>query len=217
MMMWIVAACAALSIGVCLPLYGHYKVIKPGLSLIYKALGTACALIPAISGAVPTGKTAWFCVAALILCILGDVFLELQFFLGVGFFLSGHICYIMWFYACISLPPVLSAVLPVLVVTAAGIAYGFRKEIGKKRMLPFLTYMLFLSVMAAFAISYGLVTLRMDGLFSLAGGILFVVSDFMVLYQTLRPTEKWFGHILMVLYYAGQLLIASGCMARAIL
>ena len=216
-MVWIVIACMALSIGVCLPLYRRYKITKLGLSLTYKALGTACALIPAISGAVPLGEAAWFCVAALVLCILGDIFLELQFFLGVGFFMLGHICYIMWFFSCISLPRTLSAVLPVLVVTAAGIAYGFRKEIGKKRMLPFVTYMLFLSVMASFAICYGLITLRADGLLSLAGGVFFVVSDFFVLYQTLRPTQKWFGYVTMVLYYAGQLLIASGCMARAIL
>lgn len=216
-MIWIIVACAALSIGVCLPLFLRYKVIRPGWSLVYKALGTACALIPAISGAVPLGESAWFCVAALILCVMGDVFIDMHFFLGAGFFLLGHICYIAWFYSCIGLTSTLAVVLASLLAAGAGILWIFREEIGKKQLLPFVVYLLFLSGSTSFAISFGLSAARLDGLLSLSGGILFFVSDLMLFYRTLRPAPKWFGGALMVLYYAAQVLLGSGCMARAML
>ena len=215
-MYWMIAACWILCLGVCLPMMFRYRPVNRKLSLTFKALATCCALLLAVCGAAGMGESAWFCVAGLALCVVADVLLDISFMPGMGVFLAGHICYCAWFYARVGVTKVHAIALICFLFFGACLLYTFRKDIGKKRMLPFGAYILFLSMMASSAIAYGVTAGNLPALLSLAGGFLFLVSDCMVFYKLMKPMPAWYSVVLMVLYEIAQLLIGTACFLLAV-
>lgn len=209
--MWIAAGCALVCLGICLPLFMHYKVTKHTLGVCFKGLGTLCALVPALIAALKLSPACWLCAAALFLHVAADVLLEYQFIWGMGSFLLGHVCYIGFF---MKLFPLSLAHLICAVVLGLGFFFLLSKQkerIGKN-MLPFACYGAVLCLMGACAIAGGGSAGTVQGLMIALGAALFLFSDGLLLRRLLYPTGKLSDWIVMTTYYAAQLLIGAACL-----
>ena len=173
--MWILLACAALCLGVCLPLFLRYKPRKPYLAAAFKSLGTLCALVPALVAAIRLDPVYWFFVLALLLHAAADYLLEFWFFFGIGAFLLGHLCYVI---GLLKLFPLSAAHLVLLLCFGAYLGWLFyrhRKAIGKQ-MLPFAVYGLVLCLMASCGIAGGATSYSVRGVMVMVGAALFFFS-----------------------------------------
>ncbi len=209
--MWIAAGCALLSLGGCLPLYMHYKALRPALGICFKALGTFCAVIPALIAALKLTPLCWLCAAALCLHVAADVVLEFQFIWGMGCFMLGHICYIAFFLK--RFPPSLAHL---VCAVALGLGLFFlltkQKEGIGKNMLPFASYGVMLCLLGACAIGGGGHAGNLQGVMIALGAALFLFSDGLLFRNLLYPGGKEMDWAIMGTYYAGQLLLGASCL-----
>lgn len=204
---WIVPA-AILSLGLCLPMFMHCKAKKlAAQSQCWKAMGTLCALALALGGALPSGGSRWLGAAALLLCTIADVMLERKFYVGMGFFMGGHLCYIAWFLQRQHLGSFQLIVFGALLAAAVCLILGLRPLL-KGKLAPYSAYAGILITMCACGI--GCVTDGTAGIFTAVGAVLFVISDMMVCWETLRPTSTAFDWMAMALYYTAQLCLGAG-------
>ena len=151
--MWVYAVCA-LALFVCLPFFLYYKRrLRYRLAALYKTLGTLCAACLALTASLRLDPRCWICFAALILHAAADYLLEFNLFLGAGFFLAGHICYIGFFSFLfpVSAVHLISAVC-FLSVTAV-LLWRWRSSAGKRLPL-FGVYGVILSITCACAVAY---------------------------------------------------------------
>ncbi len=196
---------------VCLPLFMHYKrSLRIRLASLYKATGTLCALIPALVAAIRLDPRCYICVAALLLYAVADYALEFRTFLGAGFFIAGHVCYIAFF---LQLFPVSVAHLVCLVMLFAVLVfvlYKNRKEIGKQ-LLPFAVYGGVLCMMASCAVGC-ISSFTLKGILIAVGGSLFFISDYILLHRALYPAGIGVSWIIMITYYSAQLLVGISCL-----
>ena len=96
--MWWIAGVCAICLLLCLPFFLHYKKnLRFKLAAAFKVCGTLCAASFALIAAIRLDSRCWICFAALILHATADYFLEFSLYIGAGFFLAGHICYIAFF------------------------------------------------------------------------------------------------------------------------
>ncbi len=196
---------------VCLPLFMHYKQhLQYRLASLYKSTGTLCALIPALVAAIRLDPRCYICVAAIGLHAAADYALEFNMYLGAGLFMAGHICYIAFFLQLFPLSPVHIAGLICLFAIFAFVLYRNRKVVGKQ-MLPFAVYGSVLCVMTASALGC-MSSFVPQGMMIAAGGTLFFISDAILLHRALYPAGKAVSWIIMVTYYAAQLLIGLSCL-----
>ncbi len=209
--MYIVLACAAVSLLICMPLYLHYKPIRLSLAVCFKALGTVCALVCALIAALKLDPLYWAAAGALALHSAADVVLEYQFLAGAGLFLLGHICYIALF---LRLFP-LTAAMPVCLVIFLGLLffllYKNRSLVGKN-MVPCAVYGAVLSLMASLSIAGGASAASAGGLMAAVGAALFVFSDGLIFRALLRPDLPRPDLLIMLTYYAAQLLLGGSCL-----
>ena len=201
----------ALCLLICLPLYMYYKQSpRFHLALLFKSTGTLCAMIPALVAAIRLDPCCYICAAGLLVCAAADYLLELSMYLGAGFFIAGHICYIAFF---LRLFPI-SALHFICLIACFGIIayvlYQNRQAIGK-RMPFFAIYGVVLSVMTACAIG-SMASFTLQGILLAAGGALFFVSDSILLHRTLYPAGNAVSWVIMITYYAAQLLIGLSCL-----
>jgi len=209
--MWILLACAALCLGVCLPLFFRYKPRKPYLAAAFKSLGTLCALVPALVAALRLDPQYWFFVLALLLHAAADYLLEFWFFFGVGAFLLGHLCYVV---CLLKLFPLSAAHLVLLICFGAYLVWLFyrhRKAIGKQ-MLPFAVYALVLCLMASCGIAGGATSYSVKGVMIMLGAALFFFSDHTLFLSMLNTRRKHMDLLIMVTYYLAQLLLGGSCL-----
>ena len=197
-----IALAAAIALWLCLPMFLKMKVLHPKQGLMWKGLGTTCALALAVAGASLAGGDRWLCVAALALCVAADVLLEIQFFAGMGMFIAGHVCYIAWFLRRAPLGMAQLVIFAALLLCASVLLIRWSKSIGT-RMAPFTTYAMILSMMGACGIAC--VTGGLPGVLTACGAAMFAVSDGMVCKEVLMPVSKMFDRNAMILYYAAQL------------
>ena len=202
----------ALCLLVCLPLFMYYKrSLRLHLASMYKSTGTLCAMIPALVAAIRLDPRCYICVAALAFYAIADYTLEFHTFLGAGFFIAGHVCYIAFFLQLFPVSAIHLAALLCLFAVLAFTLYRNRKEIGKQ-LPPFAVYGGVLCIMAACAIGC-MSSFDQQGIMIAAGGTLFFISDYILLHRTLYPAGKSVSWIIMVTYYAAQLLIGLSCLA----
>ena len=209
--MWIAAGCALLGLGVCLPLYLHYKALRPALGICFKALGTCCALVPALIAALKLNSLCWVCAAALCLHVAADVVLEFQFIWGMGCFMLGHICYIAFF---LKLFPPTAAHLVCALAQGLGLFFLLTKQKDRvgKNMLPFACYGGMLCLMGSCAIAGGGSAGTLQGILVALGGALFLFSDGLLFRNLLYPGGRPMDWAIMSTYYAAQLLIGASCL-----
>ena len=209
-MLW--AGCvSALSLLVCLPLFMHYKAaLRYRLAASYKALGTLCAACLVLIAAVRLDPRCWVCFAGIMLHVFADWFLEFNLFLGTGFFLTGHICYIAFFTTLFPVSTVHLVCAVFLLVLTGVLFYRWRDQIGK-RMILFSVYAAILAIMASCAIG-GLTGHTLQGQLIALGGALFFISDSMVCARLLFSAGRSVDWIIMILYYCAQLLFGIACL-----
>jgi uncharacterized membrane protein YhhN len=176
-------------------------VAKP-LTLIV-LIGVAVALDPEDGT-----QRGWF-VAALVLCLAGDVFLMLpneQFVAGLASFLLGHVAYVVGFtledgFSAFGLVP------GVVVVVVAGAILGRRVLSAVRRgsetelVGPVVAYIAVISAMVACAIGSG------DPV-AVAGAVLFYGSDLTIALTRFERPRPWGPLTIMVTYHLAQALLA---------
>ena len=209
-MLWVYAV-AGLAMFVCLPFYMYYKkALRWRVALSYKVLGTLCAASFALIAAIRLDEHCWICFAALMLHAAADAFLEYNLYLGAGFFLAGHVCYISFFLHLFPVSVTHLAIALCLLALVAVLFRRWRETIGK-RMPLFAVYAGVLSVMCAFAIA-GLTGHTLQGQLIAAGGALFYFSDALLLGRLLFSADRSVDWVIMITYYAAQLLFGVSCL-----
>lgn len=170
-------------------------VCKP--AVMVALVGVALALEPTAAG-----RRDWF-VAALVLSVLGDVFLMLPrdlFVAGLGSFLLAHIAYVVgfrvdggsagaWALAAI-------AVLAVDVVLARPVLAAVRRE-HRDLMVPVVAYMLVISAMVSAALATGVAV-------AIVGAVLFFASDTLIAWNRFVAPRRWMPLAIIVTYHVGQ-------------
>ena len=208
-MLWIYAV-PALCLFVCLPFFLHYKqLLRYRLAAAYKTLGTLCAAVPALIAAIRLDPHCWICFAALLIHAIADYLLEFNFYLGTGFFLAGHICYIGFFSSLFPVSVVHLAAIFCLLGIIAFLLWRWRVPAGK-RMPLFIVYGVALCISCGFAIA-GLTAHTAQGQMIAAGGALFFISDAMLLARLLFSASHGVDWAIMITYYAAQLLFGCSC------
>jgi uncharacterized membrane protein YhhN len=147
---------------------------------------------------------AWF-VAALVLCLLGDIFLMLPqdlFVPGLGAFLLGHIAYVVGMH--VDGVDGLRLMVGLVVVAVALAVLGNRilraVRAGDERALagPVTAYMGVISAMVASAIGTGSVV-------AVAGASSFYASDALIAWNRFIAATRHAGVAIMVTYHLGQI------------
>ena len=209
-MLWMYAV-SALCLLICLPFYMYYKkALHYRLATAFKSLGTLCAASFALIAAIRLDPHCWICFSALLLHAVADYLLEYNLYLGAGFFLAGHICYISFFSFLFPVSGVHLVILICLFAIIAVLFWRWRKAIGK-RMLLFIVYAAALAVMSAFAIA-GWTGHTLQGELIAAGGALFFLSDALLLGRLLFSATRPVDWVIMITYYAAQLLFGASCL-----
>ncbi len=210
MKVWWMILAAIVALGLCLPMFMHTKEAHRTLqSLWWKGLGTTCSLILAFVGAMLWGGNRWLAVAALALCVIADVMLGLKFYVGMGLFLGGHLCYIAWFLCRQKIGWVQVIAFLALAILGTLLIVHLR-PILKGRLLPYSVYAGVLMVMCACGI--GCITGGTAGILTAFGAVLFVISDVMVCRETLQSVSRAFDWSAMGIYYAAQLCLGAAAL-----
>ena len=211
-MIWILpCGCTLLCLGVCLPLFLHYKPRKPFLGALFKSLGTVCALVPALTAALRLDPLYWFFAVAILIHACADYLLEFWFEMGVGAFLLGHVCYL---FAFLKLFPVSVAHLILAVGFLAYMVWLFIRHKSRmgRHLLPICVYGAVLCLMASCGIAGGATSYSLKGVMISLGAALFFFSDHLILQDLLFPDRKHLDVLIMVTYYLAQLLLGFSCM-----
>ena len=179
-------------------------------ALACKALATSMAVTAGLYGAVQSQDTAgWLIVAGLALCMIADVVLEIRMVGGIGIFGTGHLCFIAAFW--LKSPPTPGTLLLFLAIYVAVIGM-FRHEIAglDELKVPAFLYMAVLGFMVSMAVTSGWPTGGREGAFLMAGAFLFLASDCMIAWRTVKDIrQNAYGAILLILYYAAVYLSGS--------
>lgn len=161
--------------------------------------------------------TFWLMLPGILFCFVGDVFMalynrqrkRLHFLLGVGIFLSGHLCFVRWL--C-SMQPIgmTDLIIPVSAVLLTWYLVS-RRDIHTGRMQPFIIlYAFFVALFLAKALHLAWSGPTMAHLMIAAGSILFFVSDVSIIFLYFRKRKGAGIHIFnLTTYYAAMFLLAS--------
>lgn len=175
--------------------------------LALKGGTTLAAALPALYAALMGLPASGWILAGILLCALADVVLELRFRAGMAAFALGHLCYIAGFSARGGLGAVN------LICWVLGLCWlvyyvnRVARESGETR-LPFLGYGAVISAMLASALTAGPL--------ALAGALLFVVSDSLLLYGLMKGRPRGMGVAIMVTYWGAQYLIGVSSLMQAL-
>ena len=142
----------------------------------------------------------WF-VVALVLSLLGDIFLMLpkdRFVFGLGAFLLGHVAYTvglnlhtdgLWL---IAIPVVVVAA-----ILAVRLVRGIRTSGEDELLAPVVAYVVVIAAMGASAVASG-------NVLAAIGALLFMASDSLIGETRFVKPRRWGGGAIMVTYHLGQ-------------
>ncbi len=198
---WVLLAVAAVfAVGDWLAVAGASKpleyVCKP--AALAALVGLALALRPTYVDA-----RTWF-VVALVLSLLGDVFLMLpsdRFVAGLASFLLGHVAYVVGLSqhggsigadALAAVPVIAAGALLATRILRAVLASGERELVG-----PLVAYIVVISAMATSALASG-------NAFAAAGAVLFMTSDSLIAEHRFVRARAWTPLAIIVTYHLGQ-------------
>ncbi len=146
---------------------------------------------------------AWF-VAALVLSMLGDVFLMLPtdlFVFGLGAFLLGHVAYTVGLNLHTDGIWLLAVPVPIIAaLLAARLVRGIRSKGEAALVPPVIAYVLVIGAMVSSAVASG-------NAVAAAGAGLFMVSDAVIGETRFVREQVWGGLVIMVTYHLGQALL----------
>lgn len=204
-------AVSALCLFICLPFFLYYKrTLHFKLGAAFKTLGTLCAASLALIAAVRLDQHCWICFAALILDAVADYLLEFNLYLGTGFFLAGHLCYICRFTGLFPVSSLHLIIALILLGIIAVLFWRWRKSIGKQ-MPFFAVYGAVLAVACTCAIA-GLSARTLQGQMIAVSGALFFISDVILFTRLLFSAPRSVDWAIMITYYCAQLLFGMSCL-----
>ena len=183
-----------------------HRANKP-LEYVCKPLTMVLLIVTALTlDAADDAVQAWF-VAALVLCLLGDVFLMLPrdlFVPGLGAFLLGHLAYIVGMHVegvhDVRFLVGVALVAVALAVIGTPILRAIRSGPEPALAGPVVAYMVVISAMVASAIGVG-------GLALIAGALLFYASDALIAWNRFLHETPNAGVSIMVTYHLAQVLL----------
>ena len=158
---------------------------------------------------------------ALILCLVGDVLLifargsEVYFVGGLMAFLSAHVLYIQVFRALINPDRTAGTryeILPfifLIIISGILILVHLYKDLGEM-LMPVIIYTIVICLMAIQALMRKGKTVPVSFYLTLAGALLFMISDITLAISRFRSTFDHSGLLIMSTYGAAQLLIVLG-------
>ena len=172
-------------------------VFKPGTMLLLIAV--ALSLHPA------SGPQRSLFVAALLLCLAGDVFLllpfEPSFMAGLAAFLLAHLTYGAGFFIAGVNPGLLAVAAPIVAIVSLALGWKILRSLfrsGRRALaVPVAAYMLAISAMLALAAAGGRPV-------ALAGAVLFYASDGMIAWNRFNRPLPWSRLPVIVTYHLGQ-------------
>ena len=155
----------------------------------------------------------WLCAAALALHCVADGLLEYRFVQGMGAFLLGHLCYIAYFLRRFPMTSPLPYVLCILALLAAfgALLWRNRKSVGKNAP-AFIVYGAVLAVMSGFGMASWTSSYTLPALLTALGAALFAFSDALLFWSLFHPSPRQTEWIILISYYAAQLLIGGSCL-----
>ena len=157
-----------------------------------------------------------FMTLGLVFAFLGDVAINPNFILGVIFFASGHVFFVVAYLAHKKLDKLDLMLSGALGAFAVGFILFFPYIIFDVPALKYvvLTYAVIISMMVGKSVGNAL---RDKSLFTgmiVAGSILFFISDMMLLLAWFSTIEgRWTSHVCMGVYYPGLCLLAAAMVA----
>jgi uncharacterized membrane protein YhhN len=167
------------------------------LAVMVALVGVAVALHPAHAD-----RRVWF-VAALVLSLLGDVFLMLPtdlFVAGLASFLLAHIAYVVGFRidgaSAAAWAVAAVCVLAVDAVVGRPVLTAVRRR-HPDLMVPVVAYMLVISAMVSAAVATAVAL-------AVAGAVLFFVSDTLIAWNRFVGSRAWMPLAIIVTYHVGQ-------------
>jgi uncharacterized membrane protein YhhN len=205
----VIIAAAALMLGL---LYTE-KREKNTMLLLVKTTLSALFIVAALIQPNQTPLYFRFLLAALVLCLFGDVFLaipgEKMFFSGLVSFLLGHVLYIFAFFTEGPISPMTWIGAVFVLITSTLVFYWLKPHLGSMK-IPVFLYVVVISIMVCGAISVlGNPQLNVSGRAAVfIGATLFYFSDILVARDQFIKKEfsnRLFG---LPLYYSGQFLLA---------
>lgn len=149
----------------------------------------------------------YWLLAGLILCLFGDIILEIHFVSGMGAFLLGHICYITAF--CI-LAPIIWWSIVIFILLSLLILKLFYSSIpgmGDNK-IAFLIYGSVILVMVSIALLLPF-SVGIWGIIPAIGAFLFVLSDFLLARNLFIKSTPLSDAVSLYCYYAGQLTLSA--------
>lgn len=143
--------------------------------------------------------------AGLCVCAAADIVLDLHFLAGTAAFGLGHLCYCAA-YLLAKTPGWGSFAVFLLLCLAISFLYPrLKRHAAPKSALPYLGYAVLISAMLALALPQRPLVL--------AGALLFVLSDAMLLTRIVRKiTSKKYNYLCLGIYFLAQFLIAASAL-----
>ena len=176
--------------------------------IIPKCLSTWMAVFTAAAGLwqqkTDTYEHAWWILAALILFMAADAFLEIKFYIGMAVFAAGHIILIAWIFSFGYFNIAGTLIIWCLLIAAALVL--FKKELVQFKEHPIqYLMMLYPAVLAAIIAAAVLMPQAMgtDFMPLAIGMILFGISDMLVGKNFFSPLGKGMNYVILILYYSG--------------
>lgn len=175
--------------------------------IIPKCMSTWMAVFTAAAGLqqqkADAYANAWWILAALILFMIADAFLEIKFYIGMAVFAAGHLVLIGWI---LSFGYFNAASIWIWCALMAAALALFKKELVQFKEHPVqYLMMLYPAVLAAIIAVAALMPLAMgtDFVPLAIGMILFGISDMFVGKNFFSPLGKAMNYVILILYYAG--------------
>jgi len=178
-------------------------------TISFKAI---CTFIPVllcldafISKGMDTSRVLVF--AGVLICMLGDVLIEIHFVAGTIAFFCAHLCFIAYF---LRLAPFNSSSLIVFVVIYVITVSGFWKYVSKlgKQLPVFLAYPAILIAMFSIAVILPFTLKSVGSLCIAVGAGMFVASDLLLASNTLATSSKIRDRMVLYLYFPAVYLLA---------
>lgn len=160
--------------------------------------------------------TFWLMLPGILFCFVGDVFMALynrqrkrqHFLLGVGIFLSGHLCFVRWL--CSKQPiTIFDLIIPILAVCFTWYLVS-RRDIHTGKMQPFVVlYAFFVALFLSKALHLAWSEPTSAHIMIAVGSILFFVSDVSIIFLYFQKRKGAAVHIFnLATYYAAMFLLA---------
>jgi uncharacterized membrane protein YhhN len=149
----------------------------------------------------------YWLLAGLILCLFGDIILEIHFISGMGAFLLGHICYITAF--CIIAPINFGSIVIfiLLILLILKLFYPSIPNMGDNK-IAFLIYGSVILIMVSIALLLPF-SVGIWGIVPAVGAFLFVLSDFLLARNLFIKSTPFSDAVSLYCYYAGLLTLSA--------